>query len=222
MPLCFVDKFPLNQLTINICQTHPFLQSFCQLWLVILSLNVFSFRVKKQITGLVECCNFGNLKHFASEALFVPLLNGISSFAIRTLSPGFKLSFLTCLLDCCAICKPGLLYDIINICILLFVLQMFVDDVFERSNNAVCKCRIRFTVCGVSVYAFAFTELFESPFELGSFIRPYFQRFSFGDHATKSFSSFLCTLSSPWLNSEFSWQYNNSCKKVFKTILVIS
>ena len=55
-----------------------------------------------------------------------------------------------------------------------FVLQMFVDDVFERSNIALRKFRLRFTVCGVSVNAFAFTELFESPFELGSFIRPYF------------------------------------------------
>ena len=55
-------------------------------------LNVATLVIWK--TSLVVCCLY-------------PFLNGISSFAIRTLSPGFRFGFLTSLLDCCAICDTG-------------------------------------------------------------------------------------------------------------------
>ena len=99
---------------------------------------------------------------------------------------------------------------------------MCVDIVFERPNIANCEYRLHFTVDGVSVNVFAFKEFFENLFELGSFIRPYSQWFKFRDHATKSFSSFLCTLSSDWLETEFSRLYINSDKKVFNTIVLFS
>ena len=41
------------------------------------------------------------------------------------------------------------------------IFQLIVDNVFERPNIELCKCRLLFTVCGVSVNAIAFTELFE-------------------------------------------------------------
>ena len=168
-------------------------------------------------------------KTLSVKRCLYPFLNGISSFAIPTLSHGFKFGFLPSLVDRCASCETVCYMlrqdhagcqscyaidsridcvkerlQLIYVAIRPFVLQMFVDDVFERSNNALCECSFHFTVCGVSVNAFAFAELFESSFELGSFIRSYFQWFSFGDHAIKKFSGFLLTLSSQWLNSEFS------------------
>ena len=78
-----------------------------------------------------------------------------------------------------------------------FVLQMFVDNVFEGSNDALCKCRFCFTVCGVSVNAFDFTDFLENTFAHGSFIRPYFRWFASDDHRTNIFSNFLRTFSSP-------------------------
>ena len=140
MPLCFVDKFPLNRLTINICQTHPLLQSFCQLWLVILSLNVFSIRVKQQITGLVECCNFGNLKHFASEALFVPFLNGILLSLFELCLPARSLVFwhvystaaLSVNQVCYTILKISVYYYLFSKCLWM----MFLRDRILLSANA--------------------------------------------------------------------------------------
>ena len=41
-----------------------------------------------------------------------------------------------------------------------FILQFFVDDVFETSNIAFCKCRLRFTVCRVNVKGFALPQNF--------------------------------------------------------------
>ena len=103
-----------------------------------------------------------------------------------------------------------------------FVLKIFVDNVFGRLNSAPCKCRFGWTVCFVNVDAFAFSELFGSCFELGSWIGSYFEWFSSDDHATKTFTTFLRTLGSHWLNSEFSWQYISSHKKLFNTLLQIS
>ena len=71
MPLCFVENFQLNRLNPNICQTHPFLPGFCQLWLVKLPLSVF-FKFNQQISGRIESFKLGNLEDFVSEALFVP------------------------------------------------------------------------------------------------------------------------------------------------------
>ena len=102
-----------------------------------------------------------------------------------------------------------------------FALQTFVDDVSERLNIALCKCRLCFTVCGVSVDVFGFTELFESAFELGSFIRPYFQWFSFGDHATKTFKFPL----HPQFAMAEIWIFvtvHQQRQKVFNTIVVFS
>ena len=99
-----------------------------------------------------------------------------------------------------------------------FVLKVLVDKVFERSNIALYKYRFHFTLFAVSSNAFVFTKLSESSFELGSFSRSYFQWFDFGYHATKSF---LCTLCSQWLNSEFSRQYINRDKEVFNNPVVI-
>ena len=81
---------------------------------------------------------------------------------------------------------------------------------FGWLNTALCKCRFSFTVCGAGGIAFAFTELIEISFDFSSLFTPYFQSCSFGDHATKSFSSFLRTLSSHRWNSEIPWQYINS------------
>ena len=175
MPLCFVDNFPLKRLTLNICQTHPFLPSFCQLWLIEPSLNVFFFRVRQQISGLVESCNFGNLEDFVSEALFVRFFE---RYIFR--SPNFAFWLQAWFSDkftrllrhlrnqVCYMLRRDLVrcqscyaidsriecvnerLQFVYVAIRPFVLQMFVDDVFERSNIQLCKCRLRFTICGVS------------------------------------------------------------------------
>ena len=215
---------------------------------LLIFLECLIIRINQQISGWVECCNFDNLEDFVSEALFVAFFGRYISFRLSNfvswLQAWFSDQFVRLLRylwnQVCYMLRRDLVrcqscyaidsrIDCVNerlqfvyVALRPFVLQVFEDDVFERSKIALCKCRLRFTVCGVSVNAFAFTELFENPFELASFIRPYFQCLNFGDHAAKSFSSFLRTLSSHWLNSEFSWQYINSDKEVFNTIVVFS
>ena len=102
MIYCFVDKDPLNRLTLSITQTHPFLPSFCRLWSDKDPMNVSFFRVNQQRSGCVEGCIFVNLEYFVGEALkhcLYTFWNGIHSFAIGSLSPGFKLGFLSSLLN---------------------------------------------------------------------------------------------------------------------------
>ena len=116
-------------------------------------------------------------------------LNGISSSAVPTLSPAFKFDFFdqyTRLLrylcnQVCYMLSRDLVgcqswyvinsrIDCVNerlqffyVGIRPFLLQMLVDDVFGRSNIALWKRRFGFTVCGVSVKAFAPQNFLQTP-----------------------------------------------------------
>ena len=196
MSLCFVDKFPLNRLTLNICQIHPFLTSFCQLWLTKLPLNVSSFRVTQQKSGKVEGSNSSNLEDFVSEPLFVPFIerhiflrysNFVSWFPVWFSDQSTQLLRYLCSPVC------YMLRGDLDGCQSCYAIDSIIDCVktasrlwsekticspnvckwsFGRSNIPLCECRFRFSFCGVSVNVFALTELFESSLELISFIRP--------------------------------------------------
>ena len=166
MPFSFVDNFALNRLTLNICQTNPFLPSLCQLWLGRHPLNVFSFRMNQHTSWSVEGCKFGNLEGFVSEALFEPFFeryiilrywNFVSWFQVwfsdqftRLLSCSWNQDCYMLRRDlvrcqwCYAIdsridCANGRL-QFVYVAIRPFMLQRFVDDVMThrklRSANA--------------------------------------------------------------------------------------
>ena len=71
-PLCFVDKFPLKPWTLNVCQTHPFQPSFCQLWLLRLSDKISLIESTDNKVGGLNVAIFLNLEDFVSGASFAP------------------------------------------------------------------------------------------------------------------------------------------------------
>ena len=154
----------------------------------------------KEVDGL-NVSILGIWKTSSLKRCLYRFLHGMSSFAIRILSPGFKFCFLASLLNCCALCETKFCYiiprdfircqycyafDSRNNCveerlhlvytaIRPFVLQTFATDNFEKSNIALFKGRFCFKVCRAGANSLDFTELFDISFEHGSFIRPYFQ-----------------------------------------------
>ena len=189
-------------MTLIICQTHTFLPHFCQFCLKKLPLNVFSVKIKQQRSWWVEYCSSGNMENFVSQALFVPFFAWYVLLRYSNFVSWFQvLFFLASLLNFCALCEIKFFYmfprdfircqscytvDSRNNCveerlhfvytaIRPFVLQTFADDIFEKSNIALCKSRFCFKVCDVGANSLDFRELFDISFEFASFIRPYFQ-----------------------------------------------
>ena len=69
------------------------------------------------------------------------------------------------------------------------ILQVFVKNVFERSNIALSKCRLGLVFGCRQINLLLFTKLFEFTFELGSLVCPNLYLFFLIDHLFERFDS---------------------------------